>query len=43
MFERLSTIRIGVEQLNQEKRFVEFTGYITLADNQQWGVGCCLA
>ena len=35
IFERSSTTRIVVERVNQEKRFVEFAGYITLAGNHQ--------
>ena len=35
--------QIEVERVNQEKRLVEFAGYIPLEDNQQWGVWCCLA
>ena len=30
-----STIKIGVERVNQEKYLVEFAGYIILAGNQQ--------
>ena len=31
IFESVSIIRIGIERVNQEKRLVEFAGYITLA------------
>ena len=35
VFERSSTIKVGAERVNQEKRLAEFAGYITLAGNQQ--------
>ena len=35
IFQHSSTIKIGVERINQEKRLVEFAGYITLMGNQQ--------
>ena len=34
LFERSSTMKIGFERVIQEKRLVEFAGYITLAGNQ---------
>ena len=35
IFRCSSTITIGVERVNQEKRLVEFAGYITLVGYQQ--------
>ena len=35
IFKSSSTIKIGVERVNQEKRLVEFAGYITLATNSE--------
>ena len=35
IFERSSTMKTGAEQVSQEKRVVEFEGYITLVGNQQ--------
>ena len=34
IFEHSSTIKIIAERVNQEKRLVEFAGYITLTGNQ---------
>ena len=35
VFGRSTRIKLGVERVNQERRFVKFVGYISLAGNRQ--------